>query len=734
MRTGLVLICFLTSPFAYASIDEEITVVGTRTERSLEEVAATVSVRTSDDIERELTRNIADLVRFEPGVTVGGTGDRFGLGGFSIRGIGGNRVLTIVDGVRIADEFSFGPFLSSRRDFIDVDSLQRAEIARGPVSSLYGSDALGGVVALTTKSPSNYLEAANFYAGFKGGYSGSDDSKLGSVTLAGGNSIVSGMLMATQREASAQKTYSGDGGDGPKREAADPQNINTDSLLFKLALSPADAHKFGFTADLFKNETNTAIRSDYGTVSRGTLVNSRVADDERERARYSLTYDYEGDLWFADRVNLLGYHQNSETTQLTTENRTPPIPGSLDQIRTRDSRFEQEINGVLLQAHKLLKADSMSHQLVIGIDYYETNNESIRNGATADVTGRSVREFSPLPTRDFPITEVQQFALFLQDEIELLDGRLILSPGLRYDKFSADTNPDALYFGGNPGVTQPVDFEDSALTGKLGAVYRLTDYASFYANYSEGFRAPPYDDVNVGFTNFLGGYKTISNANLESETSAGVELGFRLNARVGSLNFALFKTDYENFIEELAIAPGFLSTGGVDPTDGLLTFQSVNLSNVVIQGAELSGELDLSVMSTALAGFNANAAIAYADGENATSSQPLDSVEPLTLVMGLGYDNVEGRWGGSVVWTVVDGKEQSDIDPSSIRKETSGYGTVDLLGYFRFGDNVTVNAGLFNVTDKEYVRWADTIAIDGDAVRRFTQPGFNAAINIRVEL
>lgn len=64
---------------------ETITVVGTRTERALSKVAATVSVKTAEDLEQELARDIVDLVRFEPGVSVGGTGSRFGLGGFNIR-------------------------------------------------------------------------------------------------------------------------------------------------------------------------------------------------------------------------------------------------------------------------------------------------------------------------------------------------------------------------------------------------------------------------------------------------------------------------------------------------------------------------------------------------------------------------------------------------------------------------------------------------------------------------
>ena len=99
---ALVLIGALTVPLMFAnsvhaeSAVDTVTVVGTRTERTLDEVAATITVKEREDIEREMARDISDLIRFEPGVTVAGTGSRFGLSSFNIRGIGGNRVLTMV--------------------------------------------------------------------------------------------------------------------------------------------------------------------------------------------------------------------------------------------------------------------------------------------------------------------------------------------------------------------------------------------------------------------------------------------------------------------------------------------------------------------------------------------------------------------------------------------------------------------------------------------------------------
>ena len=200
--------------------EEVITVVATRTERSLDEVAATVSVKTAEDIDRELARDIADLVRFEPGVTVGGTGSRFGLTGFNIRGIGGNRVLTLIDGIRVPDEFSFGPFLSARRDFVDIDSLARAEIARGPISSLYGSDALGGVVALTSLSPRDRLGERPVGASFKGGYSSADDSLAGTVTAAGQTGNLAASVLYTNRTGTETANAASAGGIGADRERA----------------------------------------------------------------------------------------------------------------------------------------------------------------------------------------------------------------------------------------------------------------------------------------------------------------------------------------------------------------------------------------------------------------------------------------------------------------------------------------------------------------------------------
>ncbi|MEM7281680.1 MAG: TonB-dependent receptor, partial [Pseudomonadota bacterium] len=174
--------------------------------------------------------------------------------------------------------------------------------------------------------------------------------------------------------------------------------------------------------------------------------------------------------------------------------------------------------------------------------------------------------------------------------------------------------------------------------------------------------------------------------------------------------------------------------GGIDPADGLLTFQSINREDVTIEGLEVSASLEFGALSERLNGFSFRTAVAYADGRDEATGQPLNTIEPLTAVVGLSYSSPSDRWGADLIWTLVDGKDDNDVDANNPRLQTAGYGIVDLLGRFEINDRVSVSAGLFNLGDRTYIRWADTAGIGADAPARFTQPGFNAGANILVEL
>ncbi|MGE9755706.1 TonB-dependent receptor plug domain-containing protein, partial [Bacillus inaquosorum] len=138
--------------------DEVMVVSGSRMEQKLEDVSGPITVITARQIEEQAVSNVADLFRYEPGVTaIGGAGD---AQTFVIRGMGENRVKMVRDGVRQNDAYKNGGVGQS---YFDTDMIKQIEVVKGPASAAYGSDALGGVIAITTKDASDFLRGRDSY-------------------------------------------------------------------------------------------------------------------------------------------------------------------------------------------------------------------------------------------------------------------------------------------------------------------------------------------------------------------------------------------------------------------------------------------------------------------------------------------------------------------------------------------------------------------------------------------
>ncbi|RTL26061.1 MAG: TonB-dependent hemoglobin/transferrin/lactoferrin family receptor, partial [Rhodocyclaceae bacterium] len=166
--------CFRKSPLAFligtalagnaclAASGDETTTLGavivsaTRTETTVDSVPTTVTAISAENIARRLPHDEAALFEDEPDVVVARDLRRFGASSVNIRGIEGNRVLQQVDGVRLPDYYNGGGpsnATTSSSNSPEFDFLKRVEVLRGPASSLYGSDALGGVVSYLTLAP-----------------------------------------------------------------------------------------------------------------------------------------------------------------------------------------------------------------------------------------------------------------------------------------------------------------------------------------------------------------------------------------------------------------------------------------------------------------------------------------------------------------------------------------------------------------------------------------------------
>ncbi|MEG0184602.1 MAG: TonB-dependent hemoglobin/transferrin/lactoferrin family receptor [Stenotrophomonas sp.] len=694
---------------------DRVQVTATRTERAVSDVAATVDVIDREQMDRQLVHDLKDLVRYEPGLSVTRSVTRFGLGGIRIRGLDGNRVRIQTDGIAMPTSFNIGSFSNANRNFTDLDTLKRVEIMRGPASSLYGSDALGGVVAFVTKDPADYLEdGKNSYVGLKFGYDGEWKGLFGGATTAFGGEHWSGLVNVNHHQGQETDNKGDVRSADNTRTAANPQDRDGRSLLSKLVYAPSEDQRFRLTVEGNEDNTDTNVLSAIDH----TTTTGMKARDKQTRGRVSFAHEMDAlDKGFADSLHWQVYAQNSETTQRTDEARAN---GS---TRHREFSFDQRVYGLQAVFNKAFSTGSVEHALTYGFDGARTEIRQKRDGYQVSNRGVVSTTILPdaFPVRDFPISKTTELGLYAQDEMRMADGRLSLVPGVRVDRYELKPELDSIFADDNPGVAVS-QLKKTSVSPKLGMVWRFSDEWSLFAGYSRGFRSPPYNDVNLGFTNVMFGYTAIPNPDLKPETSDGVELGLRFLTPAAYVSLSGYYNDYKDFIE---------STRDVGRNaQGLTVFQSQNIADARIYGAELKAGVDFGELSPALQGWALRSAVAWSRGDNKTEDLPLDSVDPLRGTVGLMYD--ADAWGVELAGTFV---KRKDRLASATAFRPAGYGVLDLMAHWDFAPGATFNVGVFNLADKRYTEWStvgSTLATGSRVTDRFTSPGRTLSASLAV--
>ncbi|KAF1013948.1 MAG: Hemin receptor [Stenotrophomonas maltophilia] len=712
---------------------DRVQVTATRTEPAVSDVAATVDVIDRQQMDRHLVQNLKDLVRYEPGLSVTSSATRFGLGGIRIRGLEGNRVRIQTDGIAMPTSFDIGSFSNANRNFTDLDTLKRVEIVRGPASSLYGSDALGGVVAFVTKDPADYLKnGRNSYFGLKFGYDGQWKGLLGGATAAFGGERWSGMVNVNHRQGQETVNQGDVRVDNDRRTAPNPQDRDGRSVLAKLVYAPSQTQRFRLTAERNEDTTDTNVLSAISSAlptPRAALTTGLKAHDTQNRTRLSLAHEMDAlDQPFADSLHWQVYTQNSETRQQTDEQRTDRS------FRHRVFSFDQRVTGLQLQLNKAFATGSVDHTLTYGFDGARTEVRQKRDGYQVAANGVLSTTIQPdaFPVRDFPVSTITELGLYAQDEMRLAEGRLSLVPGVRVDRYELKPKVDAIFAEDNPNVVVAT-LKKTSVSPKLGMVWRFDDQWSLFAGYSHGFRSPPYNDVNLGFTNVTFRYTAIPNPNLKPETSDGYELGLRFLSPAAYVSVSGFYNDYKDFIEST------IDTGV--NAQGLTVFQSRNVADARIYGAEMKAGLEFGELTPALKGWALRSAVAWSRGDNKTEDQPLESVDPLRGTLGLTYDT--DTWGVELAGTFVQRKHclpppaaqtNPNAPPSSVF-QPAGYGVVDLMAHWNFAPGATFNVGVFNLADKRYIEWSSITAnliTDRSLSDRFSSPGRTLSASLAV--
>ena len=699
-------------PPAHPTQLDAVTTAATRTKRPIDAVPGTVSIITSEEIDRDNMQNMRDLVRNEPGVSISTQPARGGNTNFIIRGIGGNRVLVMTDGVRLPDfPGSNAGAGTYTRDFVDLESIKRVEIIRGPVSVLYGSDALGGVVAYTTKDPSDYLVPGgpNSFASVKGAYSGADNSFTETLTGAIRHDKVEFLGLYTRRD--GHEVVPAASSLGPN-----PTSYSENSFLAKLVLRPTDADTFRVIGEYLDRRQTTQVLSNVGDFpSLVAKIYDEWGADRTQRYRISGQWVHDEPFMFVDRLDLLVYftalNRQEDTVQLRGAN-NGVIPSN---FRASSFLFAQTLSGAELQLNSNVKLFNVPNLLTYGLSFSYTTTSRPRDRTQVTLATGVANKTSggeTFPNKNFPDTTTVQGGIYLQDEI--LAGPLTVMPAVRLDYYSLTPNPDADFWRSSGAINVlPSASTYVSVSPKLGAIYRFTDEYSAFAQYARGFRAPPYDNANFGFNNLSSFYQILPNGNLKPESSDSFEAGVRGKFASGSsFSLTAFYNLYNNFIDTAVV-------GMVGP---ITQFQYINLPSATIWGFEARGEWQFTPEWAVLGNF------AFARGINNANGLPIDSVDPWKVRGSIRYGTGVG-FGAQINNTVASQHDQISV-PSYF--QTPAYYLLDATISYNWNPHFQANLGLFNITNAKYFNSQDVIGVAWNSIQldRYAQPGRYVGVNL----
>ena len=633
---------------AYAeNKDDTIVVTASGFAQEMRDAPASITVITKEQLQNKPAANLIDMVKDVEGVSVIGGSLKPDI---SIRGLSGDYTLIMVDGRRQNSRES-RPNGSGGYEagFIPpVEAIERIEVIRGPMSSLYGSDAMGGVINIITKAVADEWHGS---MGMGGIIQESKDYGNSANT----DFYVSGPLI---KDKLGLQVY---GGLNYRREdkllegtpRKDDKNITA-----KLAFTPVEGQKFLAEVGRSTQEhTSTPGKSIDETTTRGGIVQkNNKSEVHNNRNHWALTW--KGD-WDEINSEVSVYQEN--TIRKTNTGKWNKV--SEDWVMAYEARQPEVTNTVV---DGKVTAFLPSNVLTVGgqYQYAKLKDDSvIKNKQT--VTEKMTAE---------------QKALFVEDEFSVTDD-LTLTGGLRMD--------DHEFYGKhwNP---------------RAYAVYKLTDEITSKGGVAKAFRAPTLRELSPNFgTSTQGGAAIMyGNRDLKPETSVTEELGIAYDHESGfSASATLFNTEFKNKLTSYQVA------GQTDPLTGLNMFIYDNVGKANIRGVEMASRIPVAEK------WNLNLNYTFTDSERKSDDEKLNGKslkgQPLEMTprhmanarLDWQYRPdmnfyTQANYTGKQVWAAQrNGAKQP--------RERSGITTLDLGMTYQVMPNALLNFAVLNIANEK---------------------------------
>lgn len=662
----LVLISAITSltlvqnSFANSSLEEVMVTTATKTEKNIEGVSASVIVITEEEIQKTGASTLDKILEKVPSINA--QYGRFphpsasSKASISLRGMGANGTLILVDGKRLSGETE-SPYEMTR---ITASMIERIEIVKGSMSTLYGSDAIGGVINIITKKVDKNVSTLDLKYGSNG--DGDAVNKNVNFTNRGSvdklrykiNTSIDDTTPYKVNKSYTQQAINPSSGADLNGNSLDNISENYDvtykdeatvkTIGTRLEYDFSDNFTAGLDLSYFTEDREGQYLGNASATSGGLITNTPVNSEDKNR-RIDISSDFKylinDDLSMNTKVYRSYYKKRNYTDPLTFDGATNTKFSANVTIDTLESDLTYILND--------------SNIITTGLEYRKETRDS---GAINPDASSS--EF---------ITKVVNYkSLFIQDEIEISDT-LNAIVGTRYDNISN---------------------ADNKITLQAGLVKEIAEDTSIRANYAQGYRTPDIAELYVVSMYYKGakryGSEVINTIKTESydlkpEQSQTFELSLSNKYENLSSVFTIFNNKVKDKIDLVSYN---------DSSSSTKYYTSENIDQVDIKGAEVSFDYDLN--KDIDLGLNAT----YLKTEDESTGKELTYTPDISASFSVNY-KITNDLNTNLMLRYI-GEQYSN---STNTEQTNNYTLVDLGAQYQINKNIEYYLGVDNIFNKE---------------------------------
>ncbi|MHB1147820.1 MAG: TonB-dependent receptor plug domain-containing protein [Lutibacter sp.] len=692
-------------------------------------VAETISIASRDEIRRMAPQTSADLLANLPGIKVQKT--QMGGGSPVIRGMEANRVLLVVDGVRMNNAIYRTGHLQSSIT-VSPTVLERTEIIYGPSSVIYGSDALGGVINYFTKTPeintentlntsifSKYSSANNektihfdAEASFKKwasftavSYSGFGDLKMGENR----NHGFDDWGKVFQYSNNTNSFYNPNGVVNPNPNVQKNTGYNQLDLLQKFYVPLSKKTDIGFNIQ-YSTSSDIPNFDNLAEVSNGKLRYAEAYYGPQNRFLASSSLHFNPDYSWLEKGSLIFAFQQVE------ESRIERRMNSLDRFYRTENVDVYSLNGDF----SVPLNKSKDRNLTYGFEFTHNDVSSNAIGKKIAVNGNEITGFensfviqSRYPDGGSQYSSAALYTNYRQN----LSNKSTLNTGIRYTA----TFLKALWVD-DTFITLPdmdIYSDNKAVSATVGYVYKPSVNWQINTLVSSGFRSPNIDDI--GKIRYKSGQVTVPNIYLKPEYVYNAELG--LLRYFNNKKFLVSANAYYMLLHNY-IARGPFEINGQNTLvyDGVTatTMANINNKNAYDKGGTIGFQ------GTVFNHFKTNGSLTFTKGKSYDTKMPLSSIPPLFGNLEVSYTqnkfltslnyrfNATKKLGDYNLEEVIDNIEQTPfVAETNSYYGTPKWNTLNLNTNYQFSEKVSISFRIDNIFDVHYKEFASSISSPG---------------------